>query len=240
MKIGLVCEGQTDYITMVSFLSAELSRLGHSAEFDLIQPALDNSLPSGWTQVFYWLEQNPLKNRNALYRRGNSLFSIDDEDDKFDILAFQIDTDIIGEDSFERFIEKRGITPIRPSSAICRGKFIRNLICQFSGHSSVGSALESKDIPIALVESCETWVVAAAADCDDAESLSPEELCNRFGEVVAAQSNQPPQSSYASINKTMKTRRRVCSSLSKSASPAGKAPHFDQTVDELGKAICSK
>ncbi len=235
MRIGVVCEGPTDFITMASFLSAELLKRELSVSFDIIQPALDNTLPGGWSQVFYWLEQNPITHRDALYKKGHSLFLNDDEDQKFDALIFQIDTDIIGEQGFETFVSRRGFKCIRPTCPSDRGEYVRDIINFIAGHASLDTALQSKEVPIALVESCETWIVAAASSDCDAESLTPSELTNRFGAVIDEQEGHPIRQTYSKINKKMKTRRRVCSCLSLNTSPATKAPHFDQAVDNICK-----
>lgn len=237
MRVGIVCEGQTDYITMKSFLSAELTNKGKTIEFDLIQPALDNTLPGGWSQVAYWLEQNPLANRNAVYLKGQAVFSLEEDDRKFDVLIFQIDTDIIGETGFENFISQRGIDPVRPISPVDRSKFIQEIINKLAGHASLSVALTAKEVPIALVESCETWIVAAASSVEGAETLTTDELRNSFGAVVAQETGHPVMPEYQTTNKKVKTRVKICESLSKKASPATKAPHFDQAVHNLCEAL---
>lgn len=236
MRIGVICEGPTDFVVMRSFFTSDLAGDIHGLEFDLIQPALDNTLPGGWSQVLYWLENNPPENRNSLYRKGQSLFLEESEDEKFDALIFQIDTDIIGEPGFERYCEDRGVIALRPQLPTERANFVRHVLINMSANTSLDQALNSGEIPIAIVEACETWVVAAGVDGCDAESMSPNETCDNFGRVLAKHSGQPERESYRKINKNVQSRQRLCSQLCRHCTPRGRATHYDISLSHIRRA----
>ena len=233
LRIGVVCEGQTDFVAIKIFLEEEFSRLGKKVIFDMIQPAYDNTLPSGWSQVLLWLENNELAFRSALYLKGESLFAVEDDDVKYDALLFQIDSDIIGEDSFEVFIKKRNLAYALPANNVDRGNVIRHILLSIGGHASDADSLLRKEIMAPIVESSEAWILAAENVANHPESLIGQPLIDAFGALVARASGQPPKEAYVSINKTTKTRKRICNLIVKTSSPAGRSHHYDEVVQKI-------
>lgn len=237
MRIGVICEGPTDFVVMSSFFLKDLTGEFDGIEFSIIQPALDNTLPGGWSEVLHWLENNPPENRSALYRKGQSLFLIEDDAQKFDALIFQMDTDIIGEPGFEKFCQARGLAVSRPVSPAERADFIREVIIHLAGTDTIERTIGGGEIPIAIVEACETWVIAAGMDECVAEELNPEDTCNNFGKIFARYSNQPEKSTYNKINKSVKSRRRVCEKICERGTPKGRAVHYDLSLQHIKKAL---
>lgn len=233
MRIGVVCEGQTDFLAIKIFLEREFVGLGKSVIFDMIQPAYDNSLPSGWPQVLLWLENNELPFRSALYLKGDSLFAVEDDDAKYDALLFQIDSDIIGEASFEAFVKKRSILYTPPLNNFGRGNAIRHVLLSISGHASDAVSLRHKEVMALIVESSEAWVLAAENIANNPEELIGQPLINEFGALVARSSGQAPKADYSSINKTTKTRERICNIIAKTSTPAGRSHHYDEVVQKI-------
>lgn len=233
IRIGVICEGQTDFVAIKIFLERELVRLGKHVTFDMIQPAYDNSLPSGWPQVLLWLEGNELPFRSALYLKGESLFEIEDEEAKFDALLFQIDSDIIGHSSFETFIRKRAISYAPPKNNIDRGNVIRHVLLSIGGHASDAASLSHKEVMAPIVESSEAWILAAENVASNPEYLIGQPLINAFGALVARSSGQAPKANYSNINKTTKTRKRICNQIAKTSSPAGRSHHYDEVVKKI-------
>ena len=148
LKIGVVCEGQTDFIAIKAFIEAEFKGSAKEVDISIIQPSLDNSLPAGWTQVLYWLENNDFQYRTAIYSKKAALFAIEDNEQKFDALLFQIDADVLGEEGFETFIAKREISYSKSKSNIERGNAIRHVLVSVSGHSSDASALSQNELSL--------------------------------------------------------------------------------------------
>jgi hypothetical protein len=212
-KIGVICEGPTDFVAMKCFLESEFNSRSRKIELTLIQPALDNSLPAGWTQVLFWLENNKLNFRSALYLKKDALFQFEDEAAKFDALLFHIDSDIIGEDSFTNFIKKRGLSDNRPLNNIDRGNVISHVLLSIGGHDSDAEALLQRELVTPIVESSETWIIAAEGVVPNAEALVGQPLINAFGGLVARAYGKPSKSSYKSIDKNVKKGRNFAKKL---------------------------
>lgn len=233
LRIGVICEGQTDFVAIKIFLEDEFTRRKRSVIFDMIQPAFDNSLPSGWSQVLLWLENNELPFRSALYMKGDSLFAVEDEESKYDALLFQMDTDIIGEAGFEAFISKRNLSYTPPGNNVDRGNVIRHILLSIGGHASDAVSLSHNEVMAPIVESSEAWILAAENVTNHPESLIGQPLIDAFGALVARSSGQIPKASYTSINKTTKTRKRICNLIVKSSSPTGRSHHYDEVVHKI-------
>lgn len=233
MRIGVICEGQTDFLAIKIFLEKEFLLLGQNFVFDMIQPAFDNSLPSGWPQVLLWLENNEMTFRSALYLKGDSLFAVEDEEAKYDALLFQMDSDVIGEQSFEGFIEKRKISYAPPVNNVDRGNVIRHVMLAIGGHASDAEALHHKEVMAPVVESSEAWVLAAENIANNPEVLIGQPLINEFGALVGRCSGHAPKPSYGSINKNTKTRGRICKAIARASTPAGRSHHYDEVVRKL-------
>jgi hypothetical protein len=233
LRIGVVCEGQTDFVAIKIFLEDEFLRQGRNVIFDMIQPAYDNSLPSGWPQVLLWIENNELSFRSALYLKGDSLFAIEDEESKYDALLFQIDSDIIGEAGFEAFIKKRNLSYAPPHTNVDRGNVIRHVLLSIGGHASDAVSLSHKEVMAPTVESSEAWLLAAENVAGHPESLIGQPLIDAFGALVARSSGQAPKASYTNINKATKTRKRICKLIVKTSSPTGRSHHYDEVVHKI-------
>lgn len=233
LRIGVVCEGQTDFAAIKIFFEDEFSRTERNVTFDMIQPAWDNTLPSGWSQVLLWLENNEIPLRSALYLKGDSLFATEDQDAKYDALLFQIDSDIIGEASFEAFIRKRNIVYAPPADNVDRGNVIRHVLLSIGGHASDADSLRHKEVMAPIVESSEAWILAAEKIANDPENLIGQPLIDAFGALVARSSGQAVKASYVSINKTTKTRKRICNLIVKNSGPAGRSHHYDEVVQKI-------
>lgn len=233
LSIGVVCEGQTDFVAMKVFLEAEL--VGHQKviQLSIIQPALDNSLPSGWSSVLYWLENNDLEYRSSLYSKSAALFEVEDQDNKFDALLFQIDSDILGEAGFESFIAKRGISYVASKTNIERGDAIRQVLLALAGHKSDEDALGRNEIATPIVESSEAWLIAAENITPNAETLIGQPLIDAFGSLVARATGKVPKATYTNINKKVKTRQTICEAQIKTSSPRGLSHHYDDLVKKI-------
>jgi hypothetical protein len=239
MQIGVVCEGPTDFLTIRSFLEVEFSKIQKTVNFVIIQPALDNTLPGGWSQVLYWLENNPKDLRSAIYLKSDSLFLSDDSTKKFDALLFQIDTDIIGEQGFEKFVTDRNIQVLRPIAPIERGEYVKRIIQMLAGHSDDHNEFAAKEISLAIVECCETWLIAAELPINEPEALQGQDLKDNFGKVMANFSGNPDQGKYTSMNKRVVTRQKLCENISKRSSPLGRAYQYDDVFKKINRIFDS-
>ena len=59
MRVGVVCEGATDFVAIDAFFGQSLADHGIEAEFVPIQPEKDKTSPEGgWGNVLHWLQKN--------------------------------------------------------------------------------------------------------------------------------------------------------------------------------------
>lgn len=162
MRIGVVCEGQTDNPAITNFLRASLQGQGITPVFVPIQPENDRTKPrdGGWYKVLNWLRKNPPKSRIANYLSGG-LFDDDLSTKRCDVLVLQMDSDILSECGFQKWIRQNlghGVTD--SPDPMHRGSEIRSII-EIAGKFKKLSDDESKrHIPAPAVESTETWCVA--------------------------------------------------------------------------------
>lgn len=93
MRIGVVCEGQTDGPAITNFLKASLTDRGITPVFVPIQPENDGTKPpdGGCYEVLNWLRKNPPKSRIANYLSGG-LFDDGLSTKRCDVLIFQMDS----------------------------------------------------------------------------------------------------------------------------------------------------
>jgi len=165
--------------------------------------------------------------------KGDSLFEVEDEDAKYDALLFQMDSDIIGEKSFEGFIKKRGISYVSPVNNVDRGNIIRHVMLAIGGHASDAEALHHNEVMAPIVESSEAWILAAENIVADPEELIGQPLVDEFGALVGRCNGIAPKASYRTINKNTRTRERICKVIAKTRTPAGRSHHYDEVVQKL-------
>ena len=53
MRVGVVCEGPTDFFAIESFFGHALKNDQIDAEFERIQPTLDNTNPEGGAMFYF-------------------------------------------------------------------------------------------------------------------------------------------------------------------------------------------
>lgn len=100
MRVGVVVEGPTDSYAVVQFLGQSLQRYGIQPSFIDLQPSMDNTNPEGgWVAVLKWLEDNPPELRVPRYF-GGGLFDQDLSAKACDVVIVQMDSDILGEETF--------------------------------------------------------------------------------------------------------------------------------------------
>ena len=223
MRIGVVCEGQTDFIAIEAFLGHSLKHHGITAEFEAIQPEMDNSSPAGWGHVLMWLVNNPPRTR-VLKLFGGGLFGGNLARPPLDCLLIHLDTDILGHDSFNKYIKKKfGYTANSPTEPIDRGQEISDVLKLAWREQDITDADNDRHVPAMSVESTENWCVAAfSAQPDDFELLSAQHLPDHF-ELLSGQhlvdcfmsaleksEGRHPNTPYAEIDKNIPRRRKFC------------------------------
>lgn len=232
MKIGIVCEGVTDFHAMRHYLGAALHQRGVAANFVPLQPNPDNTNRGGWPQVLTWLERNPPSLREPLF--GAGLFANSSRFSGLDYLIIQLDTDIIPEAGFRNFLRDNGYEAGNPETVPLKAAEIASILLHFSKDAELSPDLKERHIQAPIAEASEAWCVAADPEfLGDPESLSGQSLIDEFGKSLARFSRQPLQAAYLRINKTSKTRDRYCAGTSGNHLLVRRCSLFDALVEKI-------
>lgn len=97
IRIGIICEGASDYTILEWCLREALERIGHKPTFHAIHPIRDKTSGAfedgGWHQVYKWCVRNDQAARRRFF--GAGLFD-DDDAIAVDLLIVHIDGDVHG------------------------------------------------------------------------------------------------------------------------------------------------
>lgn len=209
MKIGVVCEGMTDFMAINYYVGMALENKGIKSEFVPLQPLPDNTSGGGWGNVFTWLDKNPPKAREQLFGRG--LFANSKKLSGLDSIVIHLDTDIIPEISFLNFLKIRNYLIKQAVTLEQKSVEVSRLIFHFSHLDECSAEHAKKHIAAPIAESSEAWCVAIDPEfLGVAESLSGENLINAFGVSFARFNKKIPMQNYSAINKKIKSREKYC------------------------------
>ncbi len=217
MKVGVICEGPTGFYAISEFFGELLKSFNIEASFVDIQPTMDNTRANaGWGHVFLWLKNNTPNTRIHKYL-GSGLFSHGLSAKVVDVLLIQIDTDILENESFQKYIEKnydcivtKGI--ISPDE---RALEIEKILSQASGLDQLSEEDKNRHIICPAVESTEAWCICVFKKKKDSyRNLSGQELINQFGQMYALymENKKSSQTEYSTINKDPDRRLNFCRS----------------------------
>lgn len=236
MKIGVVCEGPTDYPAITHFFEHALQERNVIAKFRPLYPDMDQTRPNGgWANVLLWLNNNPPASRIQRYFAGG-LFGGSLASEPLDAIIIHLDTDILPEASFKKFVKKHydfdvveTISPVEKANQIVS-------VINLSARSADMAALDrAKHVAAPAVESTETWCVAAfTTPKQDFELLAGDQLINSFMSVLERSEGRQPEENYQNINKDHKRRKRFCKKHANgSARIVDGCDHFLSTLDRL-------
>ena len=211
MRIGIVCEGETDAHAMECFLEASLRSRGLEASFVTLQPRMDRTSPSGgWGMLLKWFEQNPPDTRIRTYFDGG-LFDNGLSAKQCDVVTFQMDADVLSDEAFRRHMKRRFGRDIGdPDDPIERGQAIRDIIETAGAFDRLSERDLGRHVVAPSVESTETWCVAAFRHLEfDPELLRGQELCDAFMEALH-QSEGRRMQQFVRIDKSPERRCHFC------------------------------
>jgi hypothetical protein len=209
MKVGVVCEGMTDFHAINYYVSAALQKKGLSVEFVALQPTPDNTSSGGWGNVFSWLENNPPSAREPLFGRG--LFANSKKLSDLDSILIHLDTDILPDQSFLNFLRIRNFNIGISMNLNERGSELSRLISHFANLDQCAEDIAAKHIAAPIAESSEAWCIAVDPEFKGlAEELSGQALIDAFGVSLARFYKNPLKANYMAINKKTKSRERYC------------------------------
>ena len=236
MRIGVVCEGPTDFHAIKSFFGHSLTRQQVQPEFVDIQPILDATQPNGgWANVLSWLQDNPPGYRIPKYLIGP--FADDLSSQPLDCLLIHLDSDVLGNKSFESHLKKQHqYTAKNPGAPAERAEEIQSIIAHVGQFSAMTKADGDRHIPAPAVESTETWCVAAFTKRkQNFESLSGQQLINAFMSALERSEGKQPETSYGrEANKDVPRRKKYCEQFAKQSERIiNGCPQFKQIHQDL-------
>lgn len=212
MRIGVICEGPSDYFAVHYFFGHALNAAGIEAEFKPLQPPMDNTQPeAGWSNLLLWLKKNPPETRAQRYF-GGGLFGGELAGAPLDCILVQMDSDILGNESFTGYVLSNfQFDPGNPDEPHNRASAIASVIeraCQFD---LMTDADRLKHVLAPAIESTENWCVAAfKVPTEDFERLSGQALVDEFMSVLESSESRTPVPPYATIDKSPERRKRFC------------------------------
>lgn len=235
MKIGVVCEGMTDYHAINYYITAALSKIGVFAEFVALQPAADNTSGGGWSNALTWLIENPSGIRSQLF--GSGLFANSKKLSELDFILIHLDTDILTDTSFSNYLNSRNFQLGSTYSLDEKATEISKVIEHFAGIADDLTGFVDRYITAPIAESSEAWCVAVDAEfAGDAESLSGQLLIDAFGAAFARFNGTLPKANYSSINKRVKSRENYCKATAANVDRLYSCMLFNRLLEKLTPA----
>ena len=242
MRIGVICEGLTDFHAISSFLGDSLTRQKIQPVFVDIQPILDTTQSKGgWGNVLSWLQDNPPDYRIPRYL-SDGLFADDLLSKPLDCLLIHLDSDILNDQAFRIYVNREyGYSIGKVSTPLQRAKEIRAVISHAARFGDMTKAVIKMHVLAPAVESTETWCVAAFVKRkQNFELLFGQKLINEFMSALEKSENQQLKSSYSKMNKSQRRRKRYCKKLaSQSNYIINGCPQFQKIYQDLLRLVPS-
>lgn len=236
MRIGVVCEGPSDFPAVTYFFGHALRTEGIDANFIALFPDMDRTRPEGgWANVLLWLDRNPPESRIRRYF-GGGLFAGALSTEPLDAILIQLDGDALESESFKNFVANNygyevpsSRTPTRRAAQVEK---VISLAANFKGMTSVDTA---RHIAAPAIEATEAWCIAAFyPKTQDFELLRGAELVNAFMTVLERSEGRTPLVQYSNIDKSLPRRRRFCETHASGAHRIVKGcRQFAKTVGRL-------
>lgn len=211
LRIGVVCEGITDYFAIKNFVGASMASEGLDVLFVDLQPELDRTQPNGgWGLVEQWLRVNAMPHR---YRRyiGGGLFESKLDSKLCDVFLIQMDSDILGDPAFVTFMRNHyDYNVINSPQPRRRGDEIRRILKLWSGIDGATHVEQIRHIFVAAVEATEAWCIAAfRKPRANPEGVSGNRLIQEFMGILHKSEGRPTQQ-FRGIDKNANRRKEYC------------------------------
>lgn len=211
MRIGIICEGETDYFAIKNFLGAALLANGVDATFVDLQPIIDaTQSEGGWGNIHRWLTSNPPAARVRRYF-GQGLFEDDLDAKACDVFFVQMDCDHIADSSFVKFnLERYEYDLVERSSQIEVSDLAAEVLALWCGLIELNDGDKARHIIAPAEQSTESWCIGAFRRRDGiVDSLRDQELVVEFMNVIHESENRRSMP-YTSIDKNIERRQRYC------------------------------
>jgi hypothetical protein len=235
MKIGVVCEGPTDFIAIKEFFGSALTRELAVPQFVPLQPRPDNTDDGGWTRVVFWLDEHDPQTRVSRFLDG-SIFASGLDQFHCDALIIHMDTDVLDQPSFLDFMGKREVAVLEVGRPLERGEELRRVLLLVSRMSELTEGDQQRHVIAPAVESTEAWCVAAFERVTaDPETYAGQSLWDAFGSCLLRSegitSNHPPK--FGPPDKSVARRAAFCSRHRASAFLLPQCASFRKGVEAL-------
>ena len=237
VRIGVVCEGDTDKVAIEWFVRMSLLIRG----FDDIAVCKIASYTDqtsrdvqGFTGVLAWLSQPPEQRRRFFV----DLFGGDVRTEKFDAIVVHLDADNLSTKEFRNHVRNRYDTDVKNHRLPAkRGFELRQLIMSVGKMGKIGDGYA---VAVA-VESTETWCLSSFRDLpNDPESMSGAPLVQQFMDALHAFERRPKRV-FRKANKDPIRWERFCRSTYENVEMLERQCfHYKKFVTDLVRELYSR
>lgn len=212
MRIGVVCEGPSDFPAITIFLEKALRDKGIAPVFLPLYPEMDKTRPEGgWANVLLWLQNNPPENRIQRFF-GGGLFAGALSYEPLSAIIMHLDADVIDVGSFRNFVRNNyNLEVFDTDDHVKRSEQIHNVLELAAKFESMTHSDVLKHVTLPAVEASEAWCVAAFhGQTENYELLRGQQLIDAFMSVLERSEGREPKLSYVNVDKSPERRSRFC------------------------------
>ena len=236
MKLGVVCEGPTDFEFIKHFLPEALRNRGvDDVEVIPLQPPVDNTRGGGSTEVIHWLMNNTPEFRNSAFL-SSGLFSIPDKKSQCDGIVVQLDSDVLKDESFISFIvDKGGAVNVDDLQTVeNKAEEVENLLKYFALDADMTEKERKQHVYVAAVDATEAWCIAAYKKIPyNPEELEGEGLATEFGKVLNHSEGNDVMDRYSAVDKSVDRRSDFCNRHCRSVFVEKQSAQFRKMIENV-------
>ena len=203
VRIGVICEGPTDFPAIVCYVGHALESRNVEAQFIPLFPELDKTRPvGGWGNVLLWLDNHPPEYRIARFF-GGGLFGGGLATTPFDVVLIHLDADVIEDRSFQVYVHDKYNYRVRVETAPSkRAATIEEIISISAKIADLTDADKEKHKIAVATESTETWCIASFYGQPKRYELwRGSKLRDGFMAALERSEGRVPKTEYAEIDK---------------------------------------
>ncbi|WP_143273411.1 hypothetical protein [Azospirillum palustre] len=234
-RIGVICEGPTDYHAISCLIGAALESQKINAKFIDLQPNMDSTqADGGWSLIEKWFENYQPDIRVHRYLKGG-FFEQDLDEKSCDVFLIQMDSDILDNRNFISYIgEKYNLAFNTLDTPLKRGEAISQVLEKWAKSEECSNFDKKRHIYAPAVESTETWCIASFKRTkENLEATKGVDLCEKFMDALHQSEGRTPQK-FSEVDKSVSRRKKFCQKHVKGHQIAREQCfHFNQAVDNL-------
>ncbi|MDE4276811.1 hypothetical protein PXK58_21275 [Phaeobacter gallaeciensis] len=239
-KIGVVCEGPTDFYAIKNYLGNCLTKAGKNVSFVDLHPEVDKTrTDGGWARIHHWLGQlSPRDRYDRFVSRG--LFAGNMDRKMCDCFLIQADTDIIPELGFQNTVQNTsGLDVAALAASNPPQDVMLQVLENWASMDSAAPGEKKVHVFCPAVESTENWCIAAFKRWPtNPEGYSGQTLTDHFMECLERQEGRDPSPPYSEISKNVSRRKKFCEATGKSSRRLrAQCAQYNKAFKELS-ALC--